>query len=69
MPNINRPKLVAQTMVKLLMKFKESVPIIQALCNPALSSPGLDESNSQEVFDTLTFRNDDGSKLEEMTLQ
>jgi len=68
MPNITRPRGVAQTLVKLLMKFKESVPIIQSLCNPALSSPGLDDTNSQEIFDTLLFRNDDGSKLEEMTL-
>ena len=69
MPTSTRPRAVAQALVKLLLKFKESVPIIQALCNPALSSPGLDDTNSQEIFDTLTFVNDEGQKLEEMTLQ
>jgi len=69
MPNVTRPKAQAVTLSSLLMKFKDTVPIIQALCNPALSSPGLDDANTQEIFDVLVFVNHDNAKLEDMNIR
>ena len=69
MANVTRPKAQAVTLSSLLLKFKDTVPIIQALCNPALCSPGLDDSNTQEIFDVLVFVNHDNAKLEDMNIR
>jgi dynein heavy chain len=56
-------------MSSLLLKFKETVPIIQALCNPALSSSDMDDVNTQEIFDVLVFVNHENAKLEDMNIR
>ena len=68
MTNVARPRKVAQVLVDKLSEFRKSVPILQSLCNPALSDDMMSNENAEQIFEKLCFRAEPGQKLKDMKL-
>jgi len=45
-----KPQKLASKIQKDLKDFRAYIPIIKALCNPALSSPDMADTNGDEIF-------------------